>query len=384
LERNLTSRRHTSLSRALIITITAIVALTVFLFDSAAAHPAWGIVVDHQGQVYFSDLKTVWKIDAQGRVSVFRAGRDHTHDLNLDEAGNLYGAENSYDPATERFFSAVWKMTPTGDFSYLLPPTENPPKGTSIWKDHNGNMYLVANFPAHELLVLKRTPNGTVTPLVGSSDAARAFRQGVPYSLGGMAIATDGTLYFVHGSNVSKLTTNGDLVPLVRNVVVENASGKPAGASQLFGLAVDAQGNAFVADHGNRRILKIAADGQLSTPIRADESWFPTGVAVRGDELYILEESHTPAYQPIGTRVRKLSLDGRLTVLATVGENGVSSGSPPVGETSSAEGSERNSKSRQRALYAVLGAAGIPTLIIIAWLVRRRILSRQQQELLKR
>jgi sugar lactone lactonase YvrE len=357
------------------------VALTVFLFDSAAAHPAWGIAVDHRGQVYFSDLKTVWKIDAQGKLSVFRAGKDHTHDLNIDEAGNLCGAENSYDPATQRFFSAVWKMTPAGDFSYLLAPTDNPPKGTSIWKDRDGNMYLVTNFPERELLVLKRTPNGTVTPLVGSSDAAHGFRQGVPYNLGGMAIATDGTLYFVHGANVSKLTTNSALTPLVRNVVVENASGKPAGASALFGLAVDAQGNVFIADYGNGRILKIAPDGQLATLIRAEESWFPTGVAVRGGELYILEESHTPAYQPIGTRVRKLSPDGRVTVLATVRENSISSGSPSVSEIASDKGSERHGKSRQRTLYAVLGGAGTLTFIIIVWLVRRRVSNRQHREL---
>jgi sugar lactone lactonase YvrE len=366
------------LTRRLLITITAILALTIFLFDSAAAHPAWGIAVDQQGQVYFSDLETVWKIDARGKVSIFRAGKDHIHDLNLDEAGNLYGAENSYDSATQRFFSAVWKMTPSGDFSYLLAPTENPPTGTSIWKDRDGNTYLVTNFPQHELLVLKRTPNGTVTPLVGSSDAARTFRQGAPYSLGGMAIAPDGSLYFVHGANVSKWTTNGGLTPLVRNVVVEN-SGKPAGASQLFGLAIDAEGNVFVADHGNRRILKIAPDGQLTTPIRAEESWFPTGVAVKGGELYILEESHTPAYQPIGTRVRKLSPDGRVTVLATVGENGVLSGGPSTAETSSAKGSEGSSKSHQRALYVVLSAAGILTFVIIVWLVRGRISNRQQR-----
>jgi sugar lactone lactonase YvrE len=344
----------------------------LLLPDSATAHPAWGIAVDRQGQVYFSDLKTIWKIDARGKVSVFRAGKDHTHDLNVDDAGNLYGAENAYDPATERYFSAVWKMTPAGDFSYLLAPTDNPPKGTSIWKDRDGNMYLVTNFPERQLLVLKRTPNGTVTPLVGSSEAARSFRQGVPYSLGGMAIATDGTLYFVHGANVSKLPPNGALTPLVRNVVVENAAGKPAGASALFGLALSAEGSVLVADYGNRRILKIAPDGQLTTLIRAEGSWFPTGVAVSGADLYILEESHTPASQPIGTRVRKLSSDGKVTVLATVGENGISSGIAYATEVSSVDVFYRSRKARQLALYTVLGGGGILTIMIIVLVVRRR------------
>jgi len=29
----------------------------------------WGIAVDRQRQVYFSDLKTIWKIDAQGKLA---------------------------------------------------------------------------------------------------------------------------------------------------------------------------------------------------------------------------------------------------------------------------------------------------------------------------
>ncbi len=196
----------------------------------AQAHPAWGIAVDPQGQVYFSDLKTIWKIDAQGRLSVLRAEGDrHTHDLNIDEAGNLYGADNSYDPATQRFFSATWKMTPAGGFSYLLEPTDKPPVGTSIWRDRDGNMYHITNYHERELLVLKRTPGGNVTVLVGNSSAAREYRQGVPYSIGGIAFGADGALYFTHGANVSKVTMSGALTALARNLRVENASGSPAG-----------------------------------------------------------------------------------------------------------------------------------------------------------
>ena len=368
------------MTRALFMTVTTTLAVCIFLAGAAQGHPAWGIVVDRQGQVYFSDLKIIWKIDAQGRLSVFRAGRDHTHDLNIDEAGNLYGAENSYDPATRRFFSAIWKMIPAGSFSYLLAPTDNPPKGTSIWRDRDGNMYHATFYPEHELLVLKRSPSGNVTALVGSSNAARNYRQGSPYSVGGMAFGADGALYFVHGANVSKLTTSGTLTPLVRNLVVENASGNPAGGSPLFGIAVDAQGNALVADYGNRRILKIAPDGQRTTLIRAEESWFPTGVAVRGSELYILEESHTPASKPIGTRVRKLSPDGTVTVLATVGENRVSAESPSVGESSSGESSERITEPEQNIPYVLIGAGmGVFLWAIIAWLAWRRMYDRQHR-----
>ena len=317
------------MTRALITTVLAFVLVCVFLGVEVQAHPAWGIAVDRQKQVYFSDLVTVWKIDAQGKLSVFRAGGDrHIHDLNIDEAGNLYGAENSYEPATQRFFSAIWKMTPSGDFSYLLGPTDNPLEGTSIWRDHDGSMYHVTNYPERELLVLRRTPDGNVTVLVGSINAAREYRQGVPYSIGGMAFGSEGVLYFTHGANVSKVTKRGAVSALARNLVVENSSGNRAGGSsptQLFGIAVDAQDNAFVADYGNRRVLKITPDNLITTLVRTEQGWFPTGIALSGNDLYILENSFTPTHTPIATRVRKLSPDGRITVLATVGESRASS-----------------------------------------------------------
>ncbi len=217
------------MTRALVITITAIITLCVLLAESVSAHPAWGIVIDRNNQIYFSDIETVWKIDAQGKLTVFRAGVSgrHTHDLNIDEAGNLYGADNSYEPATQRFFSAIWKMTPGGGFSYLLASTDNPPEGTSIWRDRDGNMYHVTNYPERELLVLKRTPNGNVTALVGSSNAVREYRQGSPYSIGGMAFGSEGALYFTDNSNVRKVTMDGRMTMLARNLTVENTAETP-------------------------------------------------------------------------------------------------------------------------------------------------------------
>ncbi len=356
------------MKRALAIIISAIVMVCIFLITDARAHPAWGIAVDRQGQVYFSDLVKVWKIDAQGKLSVIRDGGDsHTHDLNIDEAGNLYGAENSYDPATQRFFSAVWKMTPAGGFSYLLAPTDNPPEGTSIWRDRDGNMYHATNYPERELLVLKRTLNGNVTALIGNRNAAREYRQGVPYSVGGMAFGSEGALYFTHGANVSKLTMSGTLTALARNLVVENASGNPAAGgspTHLFGIAVDAQGNAFVADYGNRRVLKVTPDGKSTTLMRAEQPWSPTGVALKDDNLYILEFGFTPPskYTP---RIRKLSSDGKVTMLAIVGENG----NPSAGESLSGRDTVSYPESKPSVLYVLL-AVGVGTLALTVFIWR--------------
>lgn len=152
---------------------------------------------------------------------------------------------------------------------------------------------------------------------------------------------------------------DGRMTMLASNLAVENraeSSMPESPVTRLFGLAVDAQGTAFVADHGNRRVLKVTSSGgAVSTVARAEQPWSPTGVASKDGNLYILEFGFTPPskYTP---RVRKLSSDGRVSVLATVGENR----HPSAGGGSSGESSERRIEPRQGGPHAMFGAgAGI-------------------------
>lgn len=351
--------------------VVPLLSILLPLAVTVGAHPAWGIAVDDRGQVYFSDLEHVWKLDAQGKLSLIRAAADHVHELNVDAAGNVFGAENSYDPATQRFFSAIWKITAAGAFSYLLAPIEDPPKGTSIWKDAQGNMYHFDNYPKGKLLVLKRTPNGDVSALIGDKSAVRTYHQGVPYSAGSTALGADGSLYFTNGSSINKVTPRGTLTLLARDLRVENSQKKPASRTPLFGIAVDQQNNVFVADHGNRRVIKIAPNGALSAPVRAEESWYPTGVAVRGDELYILEEGHT-LRDSIGTRVRKLSADGSVAVLTTVAANGVSS-APANPQSPASQTIETPAEDWEISAHSLVGVGlGILFFLIVAIIWRTR------------
>jgi len=148
-------------------------ALALFVTAEVAAHPATGIVVNRQGQVFFSDLETVWKLSNDGKLSVFRAGVSgrHVHELAIDEQDNIYGADISYEPATKKWISDVWKMTPDGKLTYLLAPTTDPPAGMNIWRDKAGNMFSVDqnNHTKTQTLLLMRTPDGKVTTFAGSA-----------------------------------------------------------------------------------------------------------------------------------------------------------------------------------------------------------------------
>ncbi|HEX8097374.1 MAG TPA: hypothetical protein VF507_05035, partial [Pyrinomonadaceae bacterium] len=254
--------------RTLLLSVLALSVQLLFLHQ-VEAHPATGIVVDGRGQIYFSDLETVWKIDAEGRLSVFRpsVGR-HVHELALDGEGNVYGADNGYDPATKRFSIAVWKMTPAATITYLVPLTENPPKGAYIYRDREGNSYFVDqnNNIKRETLLLKRTPDGRVFTLAGGAYgyADGKGTQARFSSVGGMAFGPDGALYLTDGSAVRKVSTDGTVTTLARDITSGMSGDDPVGFGGPTGIAADKDGSAFVADFGRRRVLKVTADGKVS------------------------------------------------------------------------------------------------------------------------
>ncbi|MEP6717883.1 MAG: hypothetical protein ABJB21_02005 [bacterium] len=303
----------------------------LFLLSRADAHPATGIVIDRAGNVYFSDLETVWKIDAQGKLSVFRQGVNgrHVHELTIDSQDNIYGGDISYEG--QKWVSDVWKMTPAGTSTFLLAPTTHPPRSMSNWLDRDGNMYLIDqnNHTKTKTLLLRRSPDGQVITLAGGAyghqdgkGAAAKFS-----NVGGMAFGPDGSLYLSDGDAVRKVTMEGSVTTVARELTTRTADDKPAlfGGSygSLAGLSVDSSGSVYVADAGNRRLLRINRDGKTEVVFRTDPPYFPNGVAASPDgAIYVLEVGFTLPSAWSGPRVRKISADGTNRIIATVGTQG--------------------------------------------------------------
>ncbi len=295
---------------------------------SAIAHPATGIVVDRAGNVYFSDLETIWKI-SDGKLTIFRAGQRgrHVHELAIDAEDNIYGADVSYNPATEGWPSAIWKMTTDGKISYLLATTENLPRGLSIWRDRAGNSYWVDqnNHTKTQTLLLKRTPEGVVTTLAGGAygntdgkGTAAKFS-----SVGGITFGPDGSLYLSDGAAIRKVTMEGDVTTIGSGLDFRDRKDQPrflSGLSgSLTGLAVAPDGTVYAADSGNRRLLKVTPQGKANVILRTEPPYFANGVAIAENDLYVLEVGFTLPNISSGPRVRKISADGKETILATVG-----------------------------------------------------------------
>lgn len=192
----------------------------------------------------------------------------------------------------------------------------------------DGNLYYGSNgsqeesFPAGAMTVVRFLPNGqqqVFAPLLKQKLAE--LKDGIT----GLASGPDGSIYVATWNGIVKLKSNGSIATIVHPVVVTDcdsdpADHNPANASSplLRGLGVDSHGNVYVAATSCHRVLKITPDGQVASILKAERPWSPTGVAVSGDDIYVLEYTNAngPATEGWRPRVRKLAKDNTVTTLA--------------------------------------------------------------------
>jgi hypothetical protein len=357
----------------------------LWLTTGASAHPATGIVVDRTGNVYFSDLETIWKFSTEGKLTVFRAGQRgrHVHELTIDDQGNIYGADVSYNPATQGWPSAIWKMTTDGKITYLLDTTENPPRGLSIWRDRAGNSYWVDqnNHTKTQTLLLRRTPDGVVTTLAGGA-YGQADGKGTAAkfgSVGGMAFGPDDSIYLTDGLSIRKVMPDGNVTTIVNRLNFRDGRDQPRFLSDssggLTGLSVASDGTIYAADSGNRRLLKITPAGIPEVILHTEPPYFPNGVATLGNDLYVLEVGFTLPNISSGPRVRKISADGKEIILTTIGADGNGTHELPFAIRAGVIAESAlvlvSGNGRWRYLIGVI-SLGMVSIVILLWQRKRR------------
>ena len=128
--------------------------------------------------------------------------------------------------------------------------------------------------------------------------------------------------------HIRKIAANGTVTTLAGTVLgYEDGPGTSARFNCPSDVAVDCEGNIIVADRGNHRIRKVAADGTVTTlagtgvtgyadgPGTAAQFAAPRGVAVDCEAIVIVADS-------LNHRIRKIAADGTVTTLAGTGDRG--------------------------------------------------------------
>ena len=303
---------------------TAVAALTLALGiganTAAWAHPGSGIVVDRRGQVYFTDTgQGVWKIDQQGRLSAHEGAAYHW--MAIDHDGLLV---RTLSPAFREPSTDIQRV---GTDPTLLLSSDFP-----LTTGSDGSLYY-PELGADDLLrVYRLKPAGNRSVLAALPSAS----DGQPLKwLNGMAAGPDGVIYFSENAAIRRITPRGEVSTLASNIVVDDCQ-SPPGASErlgpfLRGLDVAPDGSVYVAANGCCALLKIDPQGQATPVLRSVSPWSPTGVAIHGEEVLVLEYLHTAGgdRREWTPRVRKLSPDGTATVVAGV-ERIPGGGSRPV------------------------------------------------------
>jgi len=253
-----------------------------------------GLAVDAAGNVYVADNSSIRKITPAGVVTTlagsglsgYANGTGAAAQFNgprgvaVDAAGNVYVAD-SLNHAI-RLISPSGVVTtfagpaaPTVSSGYLDGPSAAAKFGEpfSVAVDSTGNVYVAENY---NRAIRKISPAGIVSTLAGPGQSLNAFAPvsgyvdstGVSALFGGptsIAVDAAGNVYVTDTPNnaIRRISPSGTVATLAGPAAPLATSGfvDGNGASALFnypnGIALDAAGNAYVADAKSNVIRKI-------------------------------------------------------------------------------------------------------------------------------
>jgi len=196
-----------------------------------------GIVADSKGHLYVADKTKIVKMTSEGVVVKSFGGFEDVSHLTIDSRENMYCTDCGDD--------RIKKLSSDGKLSLIagngkegfrngtaFDASFNRPRGIVI--DQHDNLYVAER---DNNRIRKITPEGVVSTFAGSGQSGLSDGEGIA-----------------------------------------------ARFNSPCGLAIDGQGNIYVADHLNSRVRKITSKGVVSTLSVVNN---PLGIAVDGDSIYV-------------------------------------------------------------------------------------------------
>lgn len=270
------------------------------LLTSVVAHPGIGIIEDSKGNVFYTDLKQVWRISSSGQKSV-AVPNVHTHELYVDEQDNLYGEHLWYNGDQKNTWGHfVWKLTATGKIEKIIPDTEGFLENYSFVRDHFGRMYFANRTePCQKVL----RSNGTYASQQMGHTCFENIRK--------IQTAPDGSIIVVDFQDLKRIDPHGKTTTVARKIA--NKSWKKAtveNQNAVMGVWGDRFGNLYAAVSDQGMVKRFSREGKEEVAFKTNLPWAPSGGMVDSQgRLWVLEYNLKNE-----VRVERLDTNGRKTV----------------------------------------------------------------------
>jgi len=276
-----------------------------------------------------------------------KASFNDPHGIAVDVAGNLYVADKSN--------SRVRKVTPSGlittfagtgvagyggDGGAAISAQLNRPERVFI--DTDGNLYIadILNYD-----VRKVSASGIITTVAGSGQQGYCGNNGpaIAACMRGpedVISDTNGNLFIADFDVVWKVNASGIITTVAGNAVQgysgDGGLATAASFNSIQGVAVNSNGELFIADQGNYRIRKVSG-GIVTTVVGTGVNGFAgDGGPASGAQIGLLGDIRFDASGNLlipdssNCRVRALLSNGNLYTVAGNGNCAYSSGSGPA------------------------------------------------------
>jgi len=239
-----------------------------------------GIAVDKNGNVYVADTHNslIRKISPDGLVTTIAGRRpgklaeakdssvrlDNPSGIAVDEDGEAYIADWAND--------LIRKISPSGKLSIVAgngsPGSQDGHDTAALfylpWAvavDHQNNLYITDSY---NNMIRKVSRDGFVTTVAGHKAKGSSNGKGMLASFlhpTGIAVDLEGNIYVADTENhcIRKILPDGEVSTLAGNGIRGSVNGpaREANFYRPFGLAVNDQGDIFVADYENNMIREI-------------------------------------------------------------------------------------------------------------------------------
>jgi sugar lactone lactonase YvrE len=295
-----------------------------------------GVVTDVLGNIYVADTynNLIRKVTPEGVVTIFAgkniggasngkgtsASFNYPRGLAFDSAGNFYIVDSNNN--------LIRKITPDGTVSTFagngssgaangtaLQASFSSPTGIAL--DENGNIFIG---DTENNMIRKITPEGVVSTLAGSGGYGADNGDGASATFlrpEGLAVDADGNVYVADTYNhmIRKITPAGVVSTFAGSSAQGSKNGKGSDASFNYpsSVTIDNYGNLYVADKNNSSIRMITADGTVTTIAGNGGAETIDGIGTTAGfraPAGVYADSYGNLYVTDANTIRKLNLTG--------------------------------------------------------------------------